>query len=118
MSGSVGAGRRHGMGPSQYLLVLIAVWLLPGCAGFKGYPDRPTLQQDDLRKLMPEISADKIVTCLGMAEGSQELCRNNLVPPTSTLSTFNFQSLRGISLARLRNTTSWTWMPVVISAIW
>jgi hypothetical protein len=79
MWGSVGARRLRGMGPSKYLLVLIAVSLFPGCAGFKGYPDRPTPQQDDLGKLKPEISADKIVACLEMAEGSQELCRNNLV---------------------------------------
>jgi hypothetical protein len=79
MSRSVSAQRLYIIGRSRYLAVFVAMLLLPGCAGFKGYPDRPTLQQDDLEKLKPEISADKIVDCLRMPGGPNESCRNNLV---------------------------------------
>ena len=56
MWGSVGAYRRGAMGSSKYLLVVTVVSLFLGCAGFKGYPERTTLQRDDLDKLKPEIS--------------------------------------------------------------
>lgn len=67
------------IGHAGYLAAFIAVSLLVGCAGFKGYPDRPTSQQDDLEKLKNEISADKIVSCLDKTGDLGALCRNNLV---------------------------------------
>jgi hypothetical protein len=70
---------RLGSTGQGYLVVFITVLLLSGCAGFKGYPDRPTSLQDDLEKLGPEISAEKITACLRLPRGQVEPCRNNLV---------------------------------------
>lgn len=70
---------RWGSTEQGYLVVFITVILLSGCAGFNGYPSRPTSLQDDIEKLGPEISAEKIVACLRLPRDQVASCRNNLV---------------------------------------
>jgi hypothetical protein len=54
------------------LLCALLVTTLGGCVAFKGFPERPSKLEDDLKQLQPSISADKIKQCLGIMDPPQE----------------------------------------------
>ena len=69
------------------LLCALLVMTLGGCVAFKGFPERPSKLEDDLKQLQPSISADKIKQCLGIMDPPQEGSSEESIKKTDTRAT-------------------------------